>query len=286
MEKITLLVANFNCAKYVGECLSSIQNQTSSDWLCLVCDDASTDDSVRVIEPFLGEKIRLIRNKPNQGYTRTLKRMIEEATTDIVGIVDADDALEPNAVEQLMAAYRDSDYGFVYTDYQAFDEAMDQPVDDGGCGLVPEGKTALVYGFVSHLKSFRKSIYDQTDGYDECIFAEDRDLVYKMEEVTRLHFIDQKLYKHRVIPHSASRDQRKLAKGFFSHVVARRNALKRRGVRGVDRFVHGCLNASLWLCQMRWLRPVGKCMFHRLGQWIRSGNHRSGCLKLLDSGKA
>ena len=56
-------------------------------------------------------------------------------------------------------------------------------------------------GFVGHLKMFQHSAYAKTAGLDPSIlYAEDRDLVYKMEEVTPFVFIDQALYKHRQMP--------------------------------------------------------------------------------------
>ena len=101
MEKITLLVANYNCAAYVQECLASVKEQTSDRWLCIVCDDASTDDSIGAIEPLLDDRISLIRNEQNLGYTRTLIKMVAHATTDIVGILDADDGLSREELARL-----------------------------------------------------------------------------------------------------------------------------------------------------------------------------------------
>jgi hypothetical protein len=49
---------------------------------------------------------------------------------------------------------------------------------------IPQGKTNLHRSRVSHLKTFRKRVYEKTEGYDESIlYAEDKDLTYKMEEV-------------------------------------------------------------------------------------------------------
>ena len=50
---VSILVANHNNAKYIGEALGSIVNQTYSNIEIVVVDDASTDDSVVVIEEFI-----------------------------------------------------------------------------------------------------------------------------------------------------------------------------------------------------------------------------------------
>ena len=52
-------------------------------------------------------------------------------------------------------------------------------------------------GYVSRLKTFRRGAYAQTAGYDPTLlYVEDRDLVYKVEEVTALDFLDRPLYQY------------------------------------------------------------------------------------------
>jgi hypothetical protein len=58
----------------------------------------------------------------------------------------------------------------------------------------------LETGYVSRLKTFRRGAYAQTAGYDPTLlYVEDRDLVYKVEEVTALDFLDRPLYHYVLI---------------------------------------------------------------------------------------
>src|SRR5688572_9085213 len=104
-ERITYLIANHNRAAYVRDCLASLLEQTSGDWLGLIVDDASTDNSIDVIRSMQDSRIKLLENRHNLGYIGTLQRLVDEATTDIVGILDVDDALVPEATELLLTAY-------------------------------------------------------------------------------------------------------------------------------------------------------------------------------------
>jgi hypothetical protein len=70
------------------------------------------------------------------------------------------------------------------------------------------------------------------------LYAEDRDLVYKLEEVTRPVFIDAVLYHYREAPHSHSRDPGKREIGATNTRRARREALRRRDISGAQRLVH------------------------------------------------
>jgi len=239
-EKITYLVANYNCARYIKDCIQSVHDQTDTNWLCIVADDASTDHSIEVIRPYMNSKIRLIRILENRGYIQTLIRLIDESSTDIVGILDADDALYPEATDCILEAYRHNpDTGFIYSNCLRFDEELRIPTGKVGSSRLPPHKTLLQAGFVCAIKTFRKSYYEKTEGLDaSLLYAEDRDLVYKLEEVTRPVFIDRPLYKYRVVPNSQSRDPMKREIGLRNHLQARRNALRRRHIEGVTRMYY------------------------------------------------
>ena len=235
-ERVTYLIASYNRGAYVGDCLRSLHRQTDPEWLAVVVDDASTDDSVPIITRHLEERIRLRINDRNIGYIGTLKRLIDEASTDIVAILDADDALSPDATERLRQAYaRDRLAQFVHSRFAICDAAL-TPVGDAHGAAIPVGSTALRDGVVGHILSFRRTAYHRTSGLDDTMtYAEDRDLVYKLEEVTRPVFIDAVLYRYRQLPESQSSDPIKREIGARNTRRARRVALARRHLSGVRR---------------------------------------------------
>lgn len=239
MEKITYLIANYNNEKYLPECMDSILKQDCTKWECIICDDASTDNSISAIKPYLSSKIKLKENEQNIGYIKTLKKLIEVAETDIVGILDPDDALYPEATENVMSVYKkNKDAGFVYSKFHIYDENFENNIRESGLKIKP-GKTSLESGFVSHIKTFRKKIYCKTKGYDErFLYCEDRDLIYKMEEVTELIFIDKPLYKYRLNNKSASNDLKNRSIMLRNHYTAVVEALNRRNIHGIERFVY------------------------------------------------
>lgn len=232
MEPITYLVANYNNGKYIQACLASLHAQSSPHWHCLIGDDKSTDDSLALIRPWLDEKIGLLTNEQNIGYTRTLMKLIAHAQTDIVGILDPDDALQPEATALVLQRYAAHDQvGFVYTNFTIYDETLTTAIATGYGRAILPGYTSLATGYVSHLKTFRRCAYAQTAGYDPTmLYAEDRDLVYKLEEVTVLHFVDHELYKYRQVAGSQSNDPQKWQIGYNNHRRAYEAALQRRRV--------------------------------------------------------
>jgi glycosyltransferase involved in cell wall biosynthesis len=235
-ERITYLVANHNQGRYVRDCLTSLVAQTSGAWLAVIVDDGSTDDSMSVIRSVADPRMRVLQNSTNVGYIATLERMFEEATTDIVGILDADDALVPETTARLLEAYAtDPEAGFVYSRFGLFDETLTTCRAEYGLRLPPRGN-ALLDGPIGHVLSFRRSIYRRSAGLDRSmLYAEDRDLVYKLEEVIRPVFVDAMLYRYREVPHSQSHEPTKRETGLRNVLRARRAALVRRDVRGVLR---------------------------------------------------
>lgn len=256
MNKITYLVANYNNGRYIKECIESLNTQTSEDWLCIICDDASTDDSLTVINNLLSDRISMIQNKCNQGYIFSLKKLIDASTTDIVGVIDPDDAIEPNTTTEVLSVYnKNKSFGFVYTDFKGYEDDFERdPCILTRCRNKPKGKTSLVYGFVSSLKTFRRSLYYQTPQLDEKIrYAEDRDLCYMMEEVTDFYFINKPLYKYRLHAGSQTTGFKEWI-GYFNHVRARAKTLKRRNIKGFGYLIHSIISFCFLFPRLTFVR--------------------------------
>ena len=238
-QKITLLIANYNNGDYLfKDCLHSLFSQTSDRWTAIIGDDDSSDGSffrwVLLHDALPKEyvaKIDFIAGKENVGYTKVLIGLLNTLVgNEIVGILDADDALEPTAIEEVINYYdTHPEAEFVYTNFWHCDQKLDKQ-QPGYCRQIPENSTNVESDCVSHFKTFKMSAYNKTLGYDPTmLYAQDKDIVFKMEEVTRLDFIDKKLYLlRRGHNNSVSSDPAKLIEGKRLHELARRNAIERR----------------------------------------------------------
>jgi len=105
--KVTVLMPVLNAAAYLRQAVESILSQTFSDWELLIVDDASTDDSVALVETFTDERIRLVRNAVNCGVAATLNTGIELARGQYIARMDADDISLPTRIEE-QAGYLDA----------------------------------------------------------------------------------------------------------------------------------------------------------------------------------
>jgi len=228
--KFSIIMANYNNAPYLWQAIESVCRQTFSDWELIIVEDCSTDNSSAIIEQYLCDsRIRLIRHEVNRGYTVALKTGIANVRSEYFGILDSDDCLLPHAVETMHKRHVElPDCGLIYSQFAFCDENLNQRTV-GFCGQIPPGGTSLDANVVSHFKSFKLRDYLKTTGYDEKIlYAEDIDIVYKMEEVAGLKFVDDCLYLYREAPDSICRSPDKINVAIMSRVKARINALRRR----------------------------------------------------------
>jgi glycosyltransferase involved in cell wall biosynthesis len=246
--RLTYLVAMFDQEPWVGDCLRSLQVQTDPRWLALVLDDASRDGSARIVRGWPDPRVRLIEGRENRGYIAALERLIDEAPTDLVAILDPDDALHPEATALLLEAFEDPDVGFVHSFCDAFDGDWSEFRGRHPRKPALPGQSALLDRMVLHIRAFRRDVYRKTQGLDPSMrYAEDRDLIFKLEEVTRFGFVPRPLYRYRLLAHSQSHDARKKELGARNHWRARRAALRRRRIRGLPRLARELSFLALYL---------------------------------------
>lgn len=92
MISIDVIIANHNNEKYLAQCLDSVLNQSLLPKEIIIVDDASTDDSLMVIEPYVREKkVTLIKNDINIGVTASRNRAINHGKSSFITTLDADD---------------------------------------------------------------------------------------------------------------------------------------------------------------------------------------------------
>jgi glycosyltransferase involved in cell wall biosynthesis len=104
---VSVVMPNFNHGRYVARSLGAILSQRVERLEILIIDDASTDDSVAIIEELIRDhpNVRLVRNQTNMGVTKTVEKGIRETKGACIYFAAADDCAEPgflaDAVEKL-----------------------------------------------------------------------------------------------------------------------------------------------------------------------------------------
>jgi glycosyltransferase involved in cell wall biosynthesis len=126
LPSISVVVPNFNYAHCLRDRLNTIFNQTHPVEEIIILDDASTDDSIAVIEATAEERNRdvtLIVNELNSGSVfAQWAKGAEMATGEFVWIAEADDLSEPPFLSRLISLMRaDSSIRFGFCDSRSID---------------------------------------------------------------------------------------------------------------------------------------------------------------------
>jgi glycosyltransferase involved in cell wall biosynthesis len=104
MAKVSVIVPNYNHARYLEQRIESILNQTYQDFELIYLDDASTDDSNEVFATFAQDgRIRALFNRSNSGSPfKQWNRGIKHAHGDYIWIAESDDYADPRFLETLV----------------------------------------------------------------------------------------------------------------------------------------------------------------------------------------
>ena len=125
-KKVSVIVPNYNYAKYLKWRILSIAEQSYPIYELIILDDASTDDSKTMIKKMAAEalrlnpgvKLKLIWNKENSGkaISQWIKG-VEAATGDYVWIAEADDVARKDFLMEAMRGFeKDSDVVISYSE--------------------------------------------------------------------------------------------------------------------------------------------------------------------------
>lgn len=106
MPQISILVAVYNTAPYLPQCLNSLCGQTLRDIQIICIDDCSTDQSPQILADYAQRdaRITLLRTPHNSGQAAARNLGLQIATGEFTTFVDSDDWLAPDALEQALGA--------------------------------------------------------------------------------------------------------------------------------------------------------------------------------------
>ena len=123
MPKISVIVPNFNHAKYLPQRLDSIFNQTFQDFEVILLDDCSTDNSREILYQYRNHPkvTNIVFNEQNSGSTfMQWDKGINKAIGEYIWIAESDDWCEPTLLETLINSfnkYPDAVLGYVQSYY-------------------------------------------------------------------------------------------------------------------------------------------------------------------------
>lgn len=204
---VFVIVLNYNGREYLKDCLSSLASQTYANCRVIVCDNASTEDSIKYVKRNFPSTI-IIQNKKNLGFAKGNNVAIKFALkqgADYVFLLNNDTISEKDLIEKLIkVAMTDNKIGIVGP----------KILDTRNTSLVHEvGMTCDIFGFPIAIRQqesgkqtisevfyvsgcamlIKREVLNKVGLFDEeyFMFAEDLDLCWRAQLARYLVFVDR-----------------------------------------------------------------------------------------------
>lgn len=110
-------MAAYNAENTIGQAITSVIQQTYTDFELIIINDCSTDRTVDVINEFIKKdtRIRLINNSKNMGVSYTRKHGLDEAKGSWIAILDSDDLWLPEKLAKQVEFQKKTNADLLYT---------------------------------------------------------------------------------------------------------------------------------------------------------------------------
>lgn len=139
---VSIITPTYNCGRFIGETIESVQAQTYPNWEMLIIDDCSTDDTAATVKRY-SEKDHRIKYHcldKNSGAAVSRNTALQMAKGRWIAFLDSDDLWAPEKLEHQIDFMRNNNYSFSSTER---DEINEQSEFTGNVFSGPDRVTKL-----------------------------------------------------------------------------------------------------------------------------------------------
>ena len=181
---VSVLMSVYNGAPTLEKAAASVLAQTYRDLELILCDDASTDDTWRIMQRIAAQdaRVTVFQNKTNRGLGASLNGCLSRAGGEYIARQDADDISDPDRIERTTDFLLSSGAPYAACGVRVF--------DDGGIWSTrqyPQKITKHIIAqknpFFHPTMVFRRAVLEGVGGYSETPETrrtEDYDLVMRL----------------------------------------------------------------------------------------------------------
>lgn len=229
---ITVLMAVYNCEKYLSESIDSILRQTVSNFIFLIIDDASTDGTATILkcQAEQDSRIYIVTNESNLGLAASLNKGIAQVITPYIARMDADDIALPERLERQLSYMEEHPHiSAVGCSVQLINAQGDkieiwQPPNDSDslCRSIRETGTAI-----PHPTAFIRTHAIKDIGGYRTFFTTTQDLDLWLRFLEKYHMANLPSILLLYRKHAASISVKKQTEQAINHILAMQAAEKR-----------------------------------------------------------
>ncbi len=203
--ELSVVVPAYNCERYVGECLSSILAECTTEVEIIVVNDGSTDNTLEVCRGFEGPLVQ-VHDQSNMGVSNARNVGVALARGKFVMFVDADDVLAPGWSESVFRELRGGEDVVVFSGTAEQERYSTKDLIESIVGIRVNEQLKWISSPISRIynREFLRQIHLRFDTR----VLNGEDALWNIEafvHTKRVLFVQESIYRYRVHPTSATR---------------------------------------------------------------------------------
>lgn len=222
---VSVILASYNHAQYIGKMLKSLINQTYKKIELIILDDGSIDNTYEVLKKFedeLGDRFEnlVIIFKENEGVCKTINKGLQLSKGEFYFLAASDDIILPEFIEKHVE-YLEKNPDFICSYSDGINvETEDIELDNYDDGTLfsktfpfKEGNLrshVLEKDFIVEIPTiaffYRREVLNKIGYYDENIAFEDIDMFYRISREYEIGMIEEVLCLHRLHSYNSGRN--------------------------------------------------------------------------------
>lgn len=217
---ISVIISVYNAAPYIERCINSILCQTYTDLEVIAVDDGSTDDSGAICERLAQSDERIVViHKENGGTASARNAGIDAAKGDFLSFIDADDYIESNMYEEMLAEMSDKSISIVCCGVIVTELNGNEHIQVRKEKKIFSKEEALYDFFVRKgnvhpsvwNKLYRRDLFDKGPRFKVSIIHEDTEIIPRFLDASEYVLVMNKAFYHYI-----KRENSKTTSKFFN----------------------------------------------------------------------
>lgn len=209
VPRVSVLMTIYNAEPYLRAAVDSLIAQTFPDWELIAVENGSTDESMFILKNYSDPRVRIFPLEKNIGRTPALRLALDQARSDYIAVLDADDISLPNRfARQVEFLNQHSDVALVGSWAQHIDEhskifdVFEPPANQEELRDCLGWTNPIIHSSAM----YRRKLAQEVGGYPEnIIWAQDLGLILALAQRAKIAMIADYLCQVRVLTASMTR---------------------------------------------------------------------------------
>src|SRR3989338_8311465 len=183
--KASIIICTYNDEKYLRGCIQRILENTFKDFELIIVNDASTDNTEKIIKSFKDKRIRYYKNKKNIGISESRNKAIENSNGKYIFITDGDCHPKDDWVEMGLNYFQKNDCLAIEGKLVYYKDEYKQTLEDRNVENLKGGL------WMTANMAFKREIFHKIRFNPRYDGMEDRVLALDINKIKKIPFIKE-----------------------------------------------------------------------------------------------